>query len=228
MASTDALPVPRKNVAFRLYAAVLDADGDLVTGGLTGMDSEISKDGGNFADCTNEFTEIQTSGYGYLDLTSTEMNADNVCIQIKVTNSGAKNPVIIMYPEEAGDMRADVVWWAGTAITFSTLGVASIGILDAGSAGGFTLPSGQRANVAAGMAIWVPGKGQPRLIASGYNSTTGVGTVDSNFSTAAAASDPYVVLTIPATPVTAPEVNVVQVNDVTLTGDGSATPWGPA
>ena len=69
MASTDARPVPRKNVAYRVTFPLLDADGDLVTG-ASSLDSEISKDGGTFADCANEATEIATSsGVYYLDLT---------------------------------------------------------------------------------------------------------------------------------------------------------------
>ena len=80
MASTDARPFPLKNTAFRVVFPILDADGDIVTG-ATGLDSEISKDQGTFADCTNEATEIATSsGIYYLDLTNTEMNADHVAI----------------------------------------------------------------------------------------------------------------------------------------------------
>lgn len=119
MAASDALPVPRKNVAYRVTFPILDADGDLVSG-ATGLDSEISKDAGTFADCTNEATEIATSsGVYYLDLTSTEMNADTVAIIVKTTSSGAKTTVLVMYPEEAGDYRADVTHFGGTAGTFS-------------------------------------------------------------------------------------------------------------
>lgn len=119
MASTDARPVPQKNVAYRVTFPILDADGDLVTG-ATGLDSEISKDAGTFADCTNEATEIATaSGMYTLDLTSTEMNADCVCIIVKTSSSGAKTTPIILYPEEAGDIRVNVTAYGGTAGTFS-------------------------------------------------------------------------------------------------------------
>ena len=108
MASTDARPVPIKNTAFRITFALLDADGDLVTG-AAGLDSEVSKDGGTFADCTNEATEIATgSGMYYLDLTSTEMNADTVAVIIKTSTSGAKTTPIVMYPQETGDILVDV------------------------------------------------------------------------------------------------------------------------
>lgn len=103
MASTDAKPFPVKNTAFRVVFPILDADGDLVTG-ATGLDSEVSKDQGTFADCTNEATEIATaSGMYYLDLTSTEMNADCVAVIVKTSSSGAKTTVLVLYPQEAGD-----------------------------------------------------------------------------------------------------------------------------
>lgn len=120
MASTDAKPIPQKNVAYRVTFPIYDADGDLVTG-ATGLDSEISKDGGTFADCTNEATEIATSsGIYYLDLTSTEMNADTVAVIVKTTSSGAKTTPIIMYPEEAGDIRVNVTQFGGTNGTFAS------------------------------------------------------------------------------------------------------------
>lgn len=119
MASTDAIPVPQKNVAYRVTFPILDADGDLVTG-ATGLDSEVSKDGGAFADVTAEATEIATSsGMYYLDLTSTEMNADCVAIIVKTSSSGAKTTPIVLYPEEAGNIRVNVTAYGGTAGTFS-------------------------------------------------------------------------------------------------------------
>lgn len=120
MASTDAKPIPQKNVAYRITFPIFDADGDLVTG-ATGLDSEISKDGGTFTDCTNEATEIATSsGMYYLDLTSTEMNADTVAIIVKTTSSGAKTTPIVMYPEEAGDIRVNVTQFGGSNGTFAS------------------------------------------------------------------------------------------------------------
>lgn len=120
MASTDAKPVPQKNVAYRITFPIFDADGDLVTAAAS-LDSEISKDGGTFTDCTNEATEIATSsGMYYLDLTSTEMNADTVAVIVKTATSGAKTVPIVMYPEEAGDIRVNVTAYGGTAGTFAS------------------------------------------------------------------------------------------------------------
>ena len=83
MAASDATPIPIKNQAYRVTFPIFDNDGDLVTG-AAGLDSEVSKDQGTFADCTNEATEIATSsGMYYLDLTATEMNADTVAIKVR-------------------------------------------------------------------------------------------------------------------------------------------------
>lgn len=138
MASTDARPFPLKNTAYRVTFPILDADGDLVTG-AAGLDSEISKDGGTFADCTNEATEIATSsGMYYLDLTSTEMNADTVAIIIKTSTSGAKTTPIVLYPVEGGDIDVDVTYINGSAVSTST---AQLGV-NAVQAGGTAWGSG--------------------------------------------------------------------------------------
>lgn len=121
MAATDARPIPIKNTAFRAVFPILDADGDLVTG-ATALDSEVSKDQGTFADCTNEATEIATnSGIYYLDLTATEMNADCVAVIVKTTSTGAKTTVLVLYPEETGDINVDVTAWLGTAAATPTV-----------------------------------------------------------------------------------------------------------
>lgn len=105
---------------------ILDADGDLVAG-AAGLDSEISKDGGTFADCTNEATQIATSsGVYYLDLTATEMDADTVAIIVKTSTSGAKTTVLVLYPEEDGDMRATVTGY-GAAVGPTVSGTADSG-----------------------------------------------------------------------------------------------------
>ena len=215
MASTDARPVPRKNTAFRAYFPILDADGDPVTG-ATALDSEASIDGASFADCTNEATEIGTSGIYYLDLTASEMNGDAVVVRVQTSSTGAKTTVLVFYPEEAGDVRANVVQVGGTTVDLTAFGVTSLGALSSGAAGSFTLPSGQRANVAVGQVIVVVGKGDGRVIAT-YNSATGAGTTDSNFDTAAAASDSYVVFAQAAATTTPPDVNVARIS-----GDSTA------
>lgn len=114
MASTDAKATAYWGVAHRLIFPILDADGDLVTG-ATGLDSEVSKDQGTFADCTNEATEIATSsGMYYLDLTATEMEADCVAVIVKTSSSGAKTTVLVVYTEPGLRTRKAQAGAAGT------------------------------------------------------------------------------------------------------------------
>lgn len=104
MAANDARPIPRKNVAYRLTFPIFKTDGTLVTG-AAGLDSEVSKDAGAFADCTAEATEIGSSGFYYLDLSSTEMNADCVAVVVKTSTTDAIPPAFVLYPQESGDIR---------------------------------------------------------------------------------------------------------------------------
>jgi hypothetical protein len=123
MASTDALPLPRKNVAFRLYFTVRTSAGVLVTA-FTSPDSEVSKDGGAYADCTNEATYVGR-GTGYIDLTSTEMNADNVAFYFSCTEGEIESPVVI-YPAEDADIKTNSIMQNGTALTARDIGASVI------------------------------------------------------------------------------------------------------
>ena len=51
MASTDGRPFPLKNTAYRVTFAIMDADGDLVTG-ATWLYSEVINVGGTLTVCT--------------------------------------------------------------------------------------------------------------------------------------------------------------------------------
>jgi uncharacterized protein YjlB len=89
-----------KNVATYIVFPIVDADGDPVSG-ASGLDSEMDawSDGAapdGFADCTNEATEIGSTGQYYLSLTQAEMNADYIIIQIKTTSTGAKTQTILI------------------------------------------------------------------------------------------------------------------------------------
>jgi len=92
-----ALTVFKKGTVSTIVFPIYDDDGDLVTG-AAGLDSEVSKDGGTFEDCTNEATEIATSSGMYkLDLTADEMNADIVAVITKTTTSNAKTTPTVIY-----------------------------------------------------------------------------------------------------------------------------------
>lgn len=187
MAAADARPIPQKNVAYRVTFPIFDADGDLVTG-ATGLDSEVSKDGGTFTDCTNEATEIATSsGMYYLDLTSTEMNADTVAIIVKTSTSGAKTTPIVMYPEEAGDVRVNVTQVSGDSTAADTLELfvealdQATGQLDSGSLAASTITASSIASdaiTAAKLASDVTTE-----IQSGLATASALSTVDSKIDT---------------------------------------------
>lgn len=132
MASTDSRPVPIKNTAYRAVFPILDKTGALVTA-AAGLDSEVSKDQGTFADCTNEATEIATSsGVYYLDLTATEMNADCVAVIVKTTTTDAKTTVLVFYPQESGDIKVDLQSIATATVSTST---AQLGVNVVNAAG---------------------------------------------------------------------------------------------
>lgn len=122
MAASDSKATPLWGVAHRITFPILDATGNLVTGATT-PDSEISKDGGTFTDCTNEATEIATaSGMYYLDLTATEMEADQIAVIIKSGNG--KTTVVVLYPERGTRTRKAQAGAAGT-ITLDASAVAT-------------------------------------------------------------------------------------------------------
>ena len=66
------LPFPIYAAKYSLLVTYLDADGDPTD--PTTPDTEISKDAGAYADCTEEVSTITGSnGTGYITLTATEM-----------------------------------------------------------------------------------------------------------------------------------------------------------
>lgn len=102
----NALPYPIYGAPWTVVVPIFDADGDLVVG-AAGLDSEVSKNGDTFADCTNEATQIATdSGMYYLTLTGTEMTADVVAVIVKTSTSGAKTTPIVLYPKKLVTIRS--------------------------------------------------------------------------------------------------------------------------
>lgn len=102
----NALPYPVYGAPYGVAFPILDADGDLVAG-AAGLDSEISKNGDTFTDCTNEATQIATdSGTYYLLLTAAEMTADVVTVIVKTSTSGAKTTTLVLYPRKLVELAS--------------------------------------------------------------------------------------------------------------------------
>jgi hypothetical protein len=155
MAAGDAVPIPRKNVAYRAYFEIRDTAGALVTG-ATGLDSEVSLDDAGYNDCTNEATEIGASGTYFLDLIAAEMNADHTMVIVKTTSVNAIIPVLNLYPESLGDIRVNVGQWNGTTVPAEdTAGYPVVTIKDGVGAGELQLNAGQVEVAAAQLVVLI-------------------------------------------------------------------------
>lgn len=120
----NALPYPVYGLPWTITFPIFDADGDLVTG-AAGLDSEVSKNGDTFADCTNEATEIATnSGTYYLTLTGTELTADVVTVIVKTSTTGAKTTPITLYPRKLVQLATGTS--QGGAAGYITLAAATV------------------------------------------------------------------------------------------------------
>ena len=177
-AAGDTHEFPIYGAHFRVTFPILDADGDLVSGAAS-LDSEVSKDSGAFADCTNEATEIATSsGMYYLDLTGAEMEAKKLAVIVKTSTAGAKTTPITLYPRRIHVMET------GTA--------------QAGAAGTITLASGASADddFYNGMYVVITNNSpagvdnQARRIID-YVGSTKVATLDSNWGTNPSSATTY-------------------------------------
>lgn len=121
------LPYPVYGLPYGVAFPLLDADGDPVS--PSSPDSEISKNGDTFADCTNEATEIATSsGVCYLLLTGTELTADVVAVRIQST--GAKTTILTLYPRKLVSVRAGTSASGGSSTSTIVLDASAAAVDD--------------------------------------------------------------------------------------------------
>ena len=76
------------------FPMILSSDHETYATGKT-VTEEISKDGGNYAACTNSASEIQSSGTYKITLTATEMNANIVTLRFTETDCDTTGVTII-------------------------------------------------------------------------------------------------------------------------------------
>jgi len=103
----NVLPYPVYSLPYTFVFPVLDADGDLVTGGTGDTpDSELSKNGDTFTDCT-EAVEIATaSGMYYISLTAAEMTCNVGALIFKTATAGTKTTPVVFYPRVLPAIRS--------------------------------------------------------------------------------------------------------------------------
>lgn len=120
MSASDATVFPVKNVAYRQYFTIRDITGAVITSWNTPT-ATISKDGGTASATSNNPVEIATnSGMGYIDLTSTEMNADAVIVKVAVINANAVNTVFSVVTDGLAEITAAVPTAAANASAAAT------------------------------------------------------------------------------------------------------------
>lgn len=199
-ASHAALPFPVKNARFTIGVGYLNSSG--VPTDPTTPDTEISKDGGTFADTAEEVTTVAGSnGSGYITLSGAEMDCSIAQLAAKVA-SGPNNSLI-------PDIRPRV------------LPVLHSGTAQAGAAGTITLTSGAPAYDLSGCIVKTTGgtggggtggaNNQARVITA-YNPSTKVATVVPNWETNPSSDTTYEVL------ITEMAVNALIANVVSWAG----------
>lgn len=99
--ASDAKPDPVRGVALRVTFPIWSDAGDFVAGAAA-LDSECSCDGGAYADCSAEATEIGSSGTYFLDLTAGEMTCSTTAV--RVLTSSAHPTLITILPTTAWEM----------------------------------------------------------------------------------------------------------------------------
>lgn len=180
--SHAALPYPVKKARFTVVVPYLDADGDPTD--PTTPDTEVSKDAGAFADCSEEVSTISGSnGSGYLTLTGDELNCTLVALAAKVA-SGPKATLMTLVPR--------------------VLPILESGTAQAGAAGTITLASGAAAFDLSGCIVRTTGgtggaggsgalNNQARIITA-YNTSTKVATIEPNWETNPSSDTTYDIL----------------------------------
>lgn len=90
---TDAAGPLKKNVAVAKFMFHMQLSNGNNGTGLT-VDTEVSKDGGAFANTTDTATEV-SGGWYEVDLSATEMNADTIAFKATATGARQRNLLLI-------------------------------------------------------------------------------------------------------------------------------------
>jgi len=180
-ASHAALPFPVKGARFTVQIPYLDADGDPTD--PTTPDTEVSKDGGAFAACTEEVTTITGSnGVGYITLSGAETDCSMLAIAAKVA-SGPKNTLLTIQPRLLADVENNTAQTGGLGSITLASGAAAFDLT-----GCFVKTTGGTGGGGTGGA-----DNQVRRIKS-YNTSTKVADVEPDWETAPDVTTTYDIL----------------------------------
>jgi hypothetical protein len=119
--------VRQKNTATYVVFPLMKNDGTLITG-AAGLDSELnywangSAPQASFTDCTNEATEIGSTGQYYLSITQAEMNHDYDIIQVKSSTTGAVTQTILIRTIAGVPANVATVTTGGNSIDVASTG----------------------------------------------------------------------------------------------------------
>ena len=99
----------KKNTVLTLVFPLADSDGQPITGAAD-LDSEYSHDGSAFGDCTNEATEIGSTGWYTLALEAAELNYSYVAVRVQTSTTGIMPCHILIqtYTEPLDDANTEL------------------------------------------------------------------------------------------------------------------------
>jgi len=128
MASTDARPVPKKNVAYRLYFVFRDNTGAIITA-PAGLAASIVQNAGDWVGLSAPSTAT-AAGLCYSDLTDTQMNVDAVTFKASCTNANSIPVLVYLYPEEKNDINTTVTDVATSGVDLTEMQAATQAALE--------------------------------------------------------------------------------------------------
>jgi hypothetical protein len=87
---TNTSTFPVKGQKFCLHYVIRSyATGNPLTGSLSGLVAKVSKDGGSFSSTATAAAPIGTTGYGLVELSASEMDANAVFVTVSSTSDNA-------------------------------------------------------------------------------------------------------------------------------------------
>lgn len=223
---------PKKNTAFKFYVALVDQSNTKLTKAnptIASGDFKVSTDGGAFANLSTLPSANPASGRAVMiDLSSGEMNGDNIVVQC-VDAAGAEWCDLIVNLQTTARQIDDLAFpgTSGRSIVVDANGLVDANMVKAGPTGAGTA---QTAKDIGGAVPAVAAGAANGLLINGANSSVNfsLNTVTFGTMTATIVGNITGNLSGSVGSVTANvSADIKKVNGVTVNGDGAGTKWGP-